>query len=228
MNKDMLAVLDRKAWCVAYATEPGLPQGLIHAEFVATAKSEAASLVTRLRAGAQIWLEDDKFLTKQTEVVIPLAISDQAQDAATKYTAAYACSPPHKLPTGVGYHICIRHRDADMWDVRPRHYAYVLRFPQDTDEAFQARFLWLWGKVTCLPYLTEETPDPFENRWPGSPWFSLLWTLGARLGLITELQAFNCQGWRIDPREELPQINTGWRHVLQMVVQLTNDQARSA
>jgi hypothetical protein len=73
----------------------------------------------------------------------------------TLYKAAYVRTPPQRLVTGVGYELCIMHRDAVMPDVKATHFAYALRFAEDADDIFRARFLYLWGRGTGLPCLPE-------------------------------------------------------------------------
>ena len=105
----------------------------------------------------------------------------------------------------MGYEICVLHRDATV-EAAAQHYGYVLRFPDERDEAFAERFFHQWGEVTELP----ARPS----------WSDALWGMGLKMGLIERLTTFGCEGWRIDPRWNRPDDQPGWHQVLELIVAL--------
>jgi hypothetical protein len=209
-----IGLVELSACCAEYAVDTQIDGGLVYANLLATAQETCASLSAGLIAGREIALQNGTNLKRQHEVVIPLAAGpdggNPGQDQhMTRYRAAYVRTPPQRIVTGVGYELCIVHRDAVMQDAKPTHFAYALRFAEDTDDIFRARFLYLWGRATGLPCLPE--------------WRAQIWRLGRSLGLIVPLTSHACEGWRIDPRGDLPDGRAGWRKVLETIVQLGAD-----
>jgi hypothetical protein len=196
---------EEKAYCPFYAVDPEF--GLVAVSALTTAQELGLRIAARLIAGQVVVLEDQTVLHRQRDLVVPLCTSDdQESDVEIRYKSAYTRNSPHPLETGVGYETCILHRDATM-QAQPRHWAYIIRLPgQEGDQAFRARFLHQWGRVTELP----AKPS----------WSEMLWGMGLKLGLVTPLKTFGCDAWRIDPRWERPDNRSGWKRVLKTIVQL--------
>ena len=195
-----VAVEGERAWCRFYALDP-TDGGLVVAAFLTTAREVGLRLAARLVGNGLVALENGAILKRQQDVEIPLPATEEGPSVA-RYRPSYVRSAPVHLETEVGYETCVLHRDATM-EASPGHWGYLIRLPGEDETGFHRRFLHLWGRVTELPARPE--------------WTSSMWNLGERLGLITPLKTFNCQGWRIDPRRDLPD-GAGWGHVLRTLV----------
>jgi hypothetical protein len=203
---ESIGFLEDKAWCPFCALDPN--HGLVAVSALTTSQEIGLRIAARLIGGIAVALADGTVLKRQKEIEIPLPQDDDVEDdeKATRYKVAYTRTHPLKLVTGVGYETCVLHRDATM-QAAPDHWGYLLRLPgsaSDSDAHFRARFFHLWGRVTGLP--------------ARPAWCRSLWTVGLNLGLIVPLQAFGCEGWRIDPRCARPDGLTGWGEVLKTLV----------
>jgi len=188
---------EKTAWAPFYAVDAEL--GLVAVSALTTARELGLRIAAQLVGGQTLLLEDGTALKRQSGVEIPWP------DGESSYRAAYTRNHPHRLKTEIGYETCVLHRDATV-EAAAQHYGYVLRFSDDDDEVFEKRFFHQWGRVTELPAR------------PG--WTDALWGMGLKMGLITPLDAFGCEGWRIDPRWQRPEDEPGWRQVLELVVGL--------
>ncbi|HIE37963.1 MAG TPA: hypothetical protein EYH30_11530 [Anaerolineales bacterium] len=189
-----IAVRGERAWCRFYALDPE-NRGLVAASFLSTAREVGLRIAARLAGGVAVALEDGTTLRRQGDVEIPLA------EEAIRYRPSYLRSPIVPLETGVGYEICVLHRDATTGAL-PGHWGYVVSV-KDKDGDLTEPFFHRWGAVAELPALQE--------------WASTLLKMGSRLGLVVPLITSNCQGLRIDPRQDLPD-GAGWGRVLQTIV----------
>lgn len=221
MTQKTIPFLGEKAYCPFYALDPNL--GFVVASVLTTAQELGLRVVARLVAGQAVVLEDGAeggiVLKRQKDVEIPLP-KDPAQSEedtpSIRYRASYTRTHPLRLETGVGYETCVLHRDGTMY-AAPNHWGYLLRLPGSSDEQFWARFSHLWGRVTGLP--------------ARPAWVPSLWNMGLKLELIVPLQAFGCEGWRIDPRWDRPSLDSaqdrdgmaGWREVLKTLVLIKGD-----
>lgn len=191
---------DERAWCPFYALDPNL--GFVVASILTTSQEIGMRVTGQLVAGSDVVLYG-VILRRQKEIEIPLPPDGKGQEQVTKYNAAYTRSHPMRLETGVGYETCVLHRDATMHAVLD-HWGYLVRFPGEEEDVFQARFFHLWGQVTGLP--------------ARPAWTESLWNAGLKLGLVTPLKTFGCEGWRIDPRRSRPDGPMGWEDVLNLMV----------
>ncbi len=218
LQYEPLAVVgDVHAWCAAYAFD--VHKGLVYAHFVSRTKKDGESvrdwLMTAESGG--VTLENKVILKRQTDIVIPWngdvgVIDPKARKrGSVRYRAAYTPHGPDAIRTEVGYETIVVHRDATMTGIQANHNAYVLRWPSDSDEVFEARFLRLWSQATCLPRKEEGC------------WFSALWKLGQSLLLIEPLETHGCRGWRLDPRGTLPGGKSGWESVLELAVTMGDE-----
>ena len=201
-NERFVAVKGERAWCRFYALDP-TDSGLVAVAFLTTAREVGLRVAARIVGNAPVVLENGVVLKRQPEVEVPFPSSGE-EPSVTRYRPSYVRSAPVRLETGTGYETCVLHRDATV-EASPGHRGYLIRLLGEDEAQFRRRFFYLWGRVTELPARPE--------------WASSLWKMGERLGLITPLEASNCQGWCIDPRRDLPD-GAGWGHVLQILVQL--------
>lgn len=208
MTQKTIPFLDEKACCPFYALDPD--SGLVVASVLTTSQEIGLRVAARLVAGQAVVLDDGSegglVLKRQKEIEIPLPkhpAQSKEDTPSIRYRASYTRTHPLRLETGVGYETCVLHRDATMY-AAPNHWGYLLRLPGSNEPQFQDRFLHLWGRVTGLP--------------ARPAWALSLWNMGLRLELIVPLQAFGCQGWRIDPRWDRPNETAGWREVLKTIV----------
>lgn len=207
-----LAIADEKGvWCTAYAQDDGV--GLVFASFVARTKTALQAVLQRGVVGGSVGvrLEDHVCLQAGGDVIIPwhgevgLLDPEARKRGSIRYRSVYARRGPHCLRTQAGYQAVVVHQDATLRGVQANHWAYALRFDVDEEREFRTRFLWLWSQATALPREKQG-------------WFGTLWRLGTNLGLITPLDTFGCQGWRVDPRGIRPGGKPAWEQVLELAV----------
>jgi len=223
LTQKTIPFLGEKAYCPFYAVDPD--SGLVVASVLTTAQEIGLRIAARLVAGQAVVLEGGTeggiILKRQKDVEIPppkdLAQSEE-DTPSIRYRASYTRTHPLRLETGVGYETCVLHRDGTMY-AAPNHWGYLLRLSGSSETQFQTRFLHLWGRVTGLP--------------ARPAWVPSLWNVGLELELIVPLQAFGCEGWRIDPRWDCPSFGSaqdrggsaGWREVLETIVPLKESRA---
>lgn len=217
-GQKLLRVEDYKnAVCTFYALDPWLKDApLIAGGVVSTFANAANQVLFALLDGRSIRLvevaEDAPDASQKKEemeirlrlaqraVEIEIPAEEDGEPSKRRYHLSYERKLV-RLP--VGTEVGLIAQDATV-DARYGRFGYLVFFPDAPKEQRQALFFHMWGCVTGLPARREWTP--------------LLWTVGLKMGLIKPLSAYNCKGWRIDPRRDLPDGKPGWSRVLQLIV----------